>query len=126
MSGLPRILDEIAGAAGEEAALAFAAAFGGRTIYVPAVIGAHHPWAVLLGHEQAQAVAGALGPGERHRVPFGATGSRAQRQALVRALKAEGLSVPAIAARLRIDQRSVQRELGRAAKGPGPQGDLFG
>jgi len=54
---------------GEEAALQFQRDFGGKRIYVPADPGAHHPIAVSIGLEKAQALGRVYG-GQRIDTPL--------------------------------------------------------
>ena len=86
MTQLPGILGEIAAVAGEDAALAIAAARGGTEVYFPAVPKNDHWLCRLIGRDQAKAICEQLtagvGVGRRADVPLGMGGTlaRAQRQ----------------------------------------------
>lgn len=127
--GLPQVLAMVAEATDRATALVFAGAFGGRSIYVPRPdsIKQDHEWALVLGLEHARLVADALFPGESWTVPHGPLGGGAQRRAEIFRLRDAGSSVGAIAALLKVDQRSVWRTLaaGPKVRDASGQGDLF-
>lgn len=128
--GLPQVLAMIARAVGRAAALAFADRFGGGAIYVPRpeAIRQDHEWAILIGLEEARLLAIALSPGETWRVPHGPRGASAMARAEIRRMRAAGVTIREIARTVRVDERTVYRELARAprqARDEG-QGDLFG
>jgi hypothetical protein len=92
---LPGILAEIADIAGEDAALAVAAARGGTRVYLPPVPGRDHWLSRLVGHEAAKAIADRLTcgiAGMRVDLPLGPKGLIARGRAKVDRMIADGLS----------------------------------
>ena len=127
--GLPQVLAMVAEATDRATALAFAGAFGGRRVYVPRpeAIKQDHDWAMAVGLDKARLVADALFPGESWTVPHGPLGGGAQRRAEIFRMRADNVSVGAIANALRVDQRSVWRVLAAGPKVVARgQLDLFG
>lgn len=89
---------------GDDAALAVVEAYGGTTVYVPACrIPDEHPLVLSLGREIAETLQRSAA-GEHAYIPT----SRALR---CRILHRQGLTVPDMARRLGITQRSVRRLL---------------
>jgi Mor family transcriptional regulator len=123
----PHVLKLIAEVAGDEAALAFARAYGGTRVYVPRpeAIKQDHNWAMLIGLDPARAVAEALSPGETWMIPHGPMGARRQRDAKVHKMRAQGHSFEQIAHALQVDTRTIYRVIARGERGPSPQLDLF-
>lgn len=84
---LPGTLAEIAAVAGEDAALAIAAARGGTQVYIPPHPDADHWLSVLVGLKAAQAIADRLtcgvGSGIRVELPMGPKGAAARLRAKV-------------------------------------------
>jgi hypothetical protein len=127
---LPGALAEIAAVAGEEAALAIAAARGGTQIYIPPSPERDHWLARLVGHKAAQAIADRLTcgvGGMRVELPLGPKGAAAELRAKVDRLIAEGeLSERDIARATGYTIRGVRRRRARlAAPSDDRQGRLF-
>ena len=83
---LPGALAEIAAVAGEDAALAIAAARGGTQVYIPPDPGRDHWLARLVGHKAATAIADRLTCGVggiRVELPLGPKGHAARVRAKV-------------------------------------------
>ncbi len=92
---LPAILAEIAEVAGEDAALAIAAARGGTQVYIPPVPGEDHWLCKLIGTEAALAVCARLTcglAGRRVDLPLGSAGRAAKGRELVDAMLRDGRS----------------------------------
>lgn len=86
MSDLPGTLAEIAAVAGEDAALAIAAARGGTQIYIPPAPDRDHWLSRLVGHKAALAIADRLTcgvGGMRVELPLGPKGAAARLRAKV-------------------------------------------
>ena len=112
MTALPGILAEIALVAGEDAALAIAAARGGTQIYVPPVPDAGHWLSRLVGHQSALKIGDRLTcgvGGMRVDLPLGPRGHAAQIRARVDRLIGEGRSERDIALATGYTVRGVRR-----------------
>lgn len=96
----------MAAAAGRDAAIALAEAFGGRALYVPARASKSHPIARAIGLEAARALSDLRGPG-RVDVPLGPT--RDSFAPRVRRYLAAGMAADAIARRVGCTRRTVFR-----------------
>lgn len=86
MNPLPGILAEIADIAGEDAALAVAAARGGTQVYIPASPDRDHWLSRLVGHQAARDIADRLTcgvGGMRVDLPLGPKGAAARLRAKV-------------------------------------------
>lgn len=97
---LPGVLRQIAEVAGEDAALAIAAARGGTQVYFPPRPNARHWLCKLIGRERAEVVCDQLTCGVgplRLDLPLGPTGHRMSGAAKVDALLAQNLSESQIA-----------------------------
>ena len=95
MSELPHLLAEIAAVAGEDAALAIAAARGGTNVYIPASPGRDHWLSRLVGYQAAQAIAERLTcgvGGMRVDLPLGPKGMIARGRAKVDRMIGDGRS----------------------------------
>lgn len=125
-STLPDILARIAEAAGEEAALLVAKAFGGRPLYVPLAkeINAEHRLAELLGLDRARAVCAELGHGEiiLPRGPFSSTAGTFRE--VCEMLEAKQ-SMTSIALAMNLHIRTVEKIAARRRKLDTRQGSLF-
>lgn len=110
MQPLPALLDRIADAAGEDAALLMAREYGGRPFYVPlpAELEKGHRLVELLGLSRARAVCAALGAGEII-LPRGPFSSIGERKRLVAVLLAEGRSHPSIALVTNLHIRTIEK-----------------
>ncbi|CAN5533615.1 hypothetical protein BH09PSE4_BH09PSE4_14640 [soil metagenome] len=110
---------EIARAIGEDAARSLARHFGGTTLYVPRVVGDHHPICAALGRASADQLADWAGGG-----PL-AIPKQAERRARVRELRAAGrLTIGQIAVQTAFSERHVYRLLSDEADERQPS--LFG
>ena len=104
---LPPLLQRVAALAGPTLAVQLAREFGGKRVYLPQRMFAHHPLAQCIGLAPAVRLAAEYA-GEDLVIPS----ARVYTNWLdARALLVCGLSQPAIASRLRMGQRSVQRIL---------------
>jgi hypothetical protein len=106
---LPAILAEIADVAGEEAALAIAAARGGTQVYFPPVPSDDHWITLTIGREAALAVCERLTcglAGRRVDLPLGPTGRVAKGREHVDAMLRAGRS-----------ERDIARATGYTARG---------
>ena len=123
---LPDVLARIADACGLPAAMALAASFGGRELYIPRpeAIGEQHPMALALGLATARRTAEILGHNKLI-IPLGPAASFARRKMALRRLKAEGKSNSDTARILGIHVRTVEKrnQVDRALKRSDP--DLF-
>ncbi|WEK00617.1 MAG: hypothetical protein P0Y59_02680 [Candidatus Sphingomonas phytovorans] len=108
---LPAILAEIADVAGQDAALAVAAARGGTQVYFPPVPGERHWLSLLIGHDAALAVCDRLtaGIGSRHDVPLGPSGRAARAGAQVDRMLRAGRSERDIALATGYTARGVRK-----------------
>ena len=108
---LPGILAEIAAVAGEDAALAIAAARGGTQVYIPPDPARDHWLSLLVGHRMAVAIAERLtcgiDVGRRVELPLGPTGSAAQARAKVDHLIRDG----------HLSERDIARATGYTTRG---------
>ena len=104
---LTGVLADLAAAAGEDAALALAEAFGGRSLYVPARIRSYHPIARAIGFEAARALSELRGPG-RVDVPLGPAARNSFAPEIRRRL-ASGMSADKIAREVGCTRRTVFR-----------------
>lgn len=111
MNKLPGILSQIADIAGEDAALAVAAARGGTQIYIPPEPGRDHWLSRLVGQQAAAAIADKLTcgvGGMRVDLPLGPKGAAARLRAKVDRMIKEGLSERAIAQATGYTMRGVR------------------
>jgi hypothetical protein len=117
---LPHVLAEIAEVAGEDAALAIAAARGGTTVYIPPAPASDHWLSRAVGQAKAKAIAERLTcgvGGMRIDLPLGPqTGHLAQARAKVDRMIAEGeASERDIARAAGYTIRGVRKRTARAA-----------
>lgn len=121
--GLPPLLEDIAEAAGLDAALALAEAKGGQKVYFPASPGDDHWLCRLVGREAAIAIC--ILHGVRNlEIPRGPAGSAQKLRRRIARLIADGASTNEIARTCRVSFRTVTRHRTRA-RGDERQGDLF-
>lgn len=116
MTQLPAILAEIADIAGEDAALAVAAARGGTQVYIPPEPGTEHWLSRLVGHKAAIAIADRLTcevGGRRLELPVGPKGHAARARAKVDRMILSGASERAIALATGYTARGVRRRKAR-------------
>jgi hypothetical protein len=120
---LPGILAEIADVAGEEAALAFARAKGGTTIYLPPKPSENHWSSRLIGSEAACKVCDRLTAGvgpRRLYLPHGPTGRiaglRAADQAVIDQMIEDQSSERDIALATRYSERTIRRRRAKLGK----------
>lgn len=109
---LPGILAEIANIAGEDAALAVAAARGGTQVYIPPVPDRDHWLTRLVGHPAAKEIADRLTcgvGGMRVDLPMGPKGAAARLRAKVDRMLRENRSERDIALATGYSARSVRR-----------------
>lgn len=113
---LPGVLFEIAQIAGEDAALAVAAAVGGTRAYFPGKVGTDHWLAVAVGLEAAQKICRELVAGQTGLeigVPLGPSGTRSTTAQIIAKAFEDG-EIVANAARLaRVDERTVRRHFAK-------------
>ena len=100
--------DELEGLIGPKGLRALSITHGGRRLYVPRKVRPKHWLAVRIGQQAADALAWTYG-GCRIAIP---SSRRAERDAAIRRDRAEGCSVPEIAAKWRLSERQVYRILG--------------
>ncbi|NBB51482.1 hypothetical protein GVN24_24665 [Rhizobium sp. CRIBSB] len=111
---------------GEDAAAAISALYGGGRLYVPRLIGVHHPITEAAGRDGAALIAGEFGGGHID-IPM-ALGKRA----MVEQLLSAGRPVPEICRRVGVCRRHVFYIKDEMNGGPGrgarrrSQPDLFG
>lgn len=120
-ANLPGVLREIADIAGEEAALAVAAARGGTQIYLPTVPPIDHWLCRLIGVKQARAVAEHLTCGIygcRIELPLGPAGHAAKARATVDAMLMEGRSERDIAIATGYSVRGIRMRRKRLGRPP--------
>lgn len=107
---LPGILQEIAEAAGLEAALEIARVKGGTRAYFAARPGKTHWLSQAVGHDKAQAICRALdSSGEAFVIPMGPTSGQAARWRQMRQMIAAGESDAAVARACGVDYTTVKR-----------------
>jgi hypothetical protein len=112
MTQLPGILAEIADIAGEDAALAVAAARGGTQVYIPPSPDREHWLSRLCGQPAAKAIADRLTcgvGGMRVDLPLGPKGAAARLRAKVDRMIRENRSERDIALATGYSSRSVRR-----------------
>jgi hypothetical protein len=117
---LPGILAEIADIAGEDAALAVAAARGGTQVYIPPEPDAGHWLSRLVGHKAALAIADRLTcgvGGRRVELPVGAKGYAARGRAKVDRMIDQGASERAIALATGYTSSAIRRRKKKLGKG---------
>ncbi|SDH93640.1 hypothetical protein [Roseospirillum parvum] len=121
---LPGVLRQIAEIAGAPAALAVAAARGGRRVYVPTpdALAAGHWLVEAIGLEPARRVAGGLGAGHID-LPLGPLANGARVRAAIRQSLRAGHSAAEAAALSGAHVRTVWRH--RAAQRDDDQGSLL-
>lgn len=102
-------LTAIREAAGEAAVLALVAARGGRAVYLPRQVVPDCDLARIVGVEAARAIVAALDGGRQIDIPTGRGLAHGRRidHGEVRRLRAEGLAVGEIAARMGCTRRQV-------------------
>jgi hypothetical protein len=125
MNQLPGILAQIADIAGEDAALAVAAARGGTQVYIPPVPDREHWLARLVGHNAAKQIADRLTcgvGGMRVDLPLGPKGAAARLRAKVDRMIDENRSERDIALATGYTIRGVRRR--RAMRRPGDDRQL--
>jgi hypothetical protein len=125
VNGLPGILAEIADVAGEDAALAVAAARGGTQIYIPPAPGRDHWLSRLLGQQAALAIADRLTcgvGGMRVDLPLGPKGAAARLRAKVDRMIDDGRSERDIALATGYSARSIRKR--KAKRRPGDDRQL--
>lgn len=121
---LPDILERIAQAAGEDAALLVAKEWGGRYLYIPRAFRPTHRLCQLIGEERARAMWDAIGHG-MVMVPMGPySGAAARREIAARALDA-GKSQPQAAKVAGVHLRTVERIAAKKRDDDDQQGKLF-
>jgi hypothetical protein len=108
---LPEIYQMIADVAGLDAVLAIATAFGGKRVYFHTrqwIANDRPSWLVdLLGKEKALLVADIFVKGEVVVLPLGPAGGAALKYFKIKAAKARGLKVDAIAREVGVTRRTV-------------------
>lgn len=114
--GLPPLLEEIAGAAGLDAALALAEAKGGQKIYLPDRPGADHWLSRLVGHEAAARICELHGV-RNVEIPRGPAGSAQRLRRRIARMIADGASSNEIARACEVSFRTVTRHRARARGG---------
>jgi hypothetical protein len=117
---LPGILAEIAAVAGEDAALAIAAARGGTLVYIPPHPARDHWLAELVGIKAARAIADRLtcGVGSmRVEVPLASKGAAARLRAKIDRMIEAGGSERAIAMATGCHIRTVRRRRAQLLNG---------
>lgn len=128
MTGLPRILAEIAEVAGEPAALAIAAARGGGRASIPARVKPGHWLAETVGMDAAVAISRHFTSGRgtvEIDVPLGPSGTIAKAYRAMHNMIAEGRSADEIARAVGMSRRSVLRNKARLRGADDGQGSLF-
>lgn len=123
---LPDLLARIAAAAGEEAALLVAKAFGGRPFYLPNAeeITPSHRLAEVVGVERARAICNEIGRGEVT-FPRGPFSSVAETRRRVSELLDQERSHGAIARELNLHIRTVEKISAKLRHKNRRQGSLF-
>jgi hypothetical protein len=118
---LPQVLADIQAIIGRQAMWTLVAAHGGRTIYIPATMTKGHALAKLLGFEAAAALslhyrdttADLSFVGRKLLIPMA---SAAQQRAAWQETLDAGLSLPEIAARMGVHERTALRHRSAARK----------
>lgn len=110
-AGLPALLVEIAEIAGLEAALTLADRYGGNRVYIPRHAHDGHWLTLCVGRHAADLICAhfAHPSGIELELPRGPALNRAERQARLRKLIAQGLTSTEITRRLGITRRTVTR-----------------
>lgn len=123
---LPDLLSRIAAAAGEDAALLVAKAFGGRPFYLPGAdeVTPEHRLAEVVGVERARAICSEIGRGEVTfpRGPFSSVGEARRR---VREMLEQRRSKASIALELNLHIRTIEKIAARLQEKNRKQGSLF-
>lgn len=125
---LPKVLAEIAEAAGLDAALKLAEARGGTEIYVPGRAGDDHWLVATVGREAADAICRHFATGHGGcliELPLGPRGSIAKLRARVDRMIAEGASASAIALACGFTERGVRKRRAKARDDDGRQPKLL-
>lgn len=128
---LPDTMQLIRAAVGIDAATAFAAEFGGRTLYIPqAPCAGWHAIAEVIGEPATKALAAQLGGDELY-IPSCAGAQRELRDRRIRAVfdkmttgatrTSAAAAYAAISQSFHLSDRRIQEILGRADAGPGPE-----
>lgn len=123
---LPDILARIADAAGEEAALLVAKAFGGRPLYIPLArdLDEDHRLARLVGIERARAICRELGRGD-FILPRGPFSSIEETKRRVAEMLAQKKSHASIALAMNLHIRTVEKIASRLRGRDDRQGSLL-
>lgn len=122
-TALPLVLQEIAEAAGLEAAWALARAKGGQSVFIPAHARPGHWLTDVVGLDAATKICDyyrVQGAGTKLLIPMA---SAAQRAAQWQKVLAEGRTANETAATLGVHRRTVFRHLAKSSKDD--QGELF-
>lgn len=121
---LTPLLNKIAAVSSEDAALALGTQRAGQKIYIPEKVSADHWLAVLVGIEDAKAIAEAFGS-QHLIIPAALAGAKRKRAALIAALIEKGYSTNEITRVTGVARSTVMEH--RAKQGPkdDPQGSLF-
>lgn len=125
--GLPPLLEEIAGVAGLDAALALAEARGGQKVYFPSTLtlGGDHWLVGLVGMDAAQKIC-ALHGVRNVEIPRGPTSDVHRRRTRIAAMIAQGYSNNEIARACGVSFRAVTHHRAKArAAGDANQLKLF-
>lgn len=120
---LPGLLQEVADAAGLQAALDLAKACGGTIVYIPAKLSKNDTVLTRAVGRRAAAEICKLRPGENVPVPLGPMTTDAQKRVKVKQLLDEGLSIQEIVRRTAVHRATVYRV--RDQQADDRQGDLF-
>lgn len=122
---MPDLLARIAEAAGDEAAMLVAKAYGGCQLYVPKALSPDHRLVSILGEDRAQKVWQVLPAGEAVLIPMGAAaGPAARRRAVSQMLDGE-ISQQEAARAVGVHVRTVARVAKKKRDRDDAQGDLF-
>ena len=123
--GLPPVLEEIAGAAGRDVALALAEARGGEKVYFPATPDEAHWLTRLVGIEAARAICQLYGV-RNIEIPRGPVGSAHRLRARIARMLEQGASSNDIARACGVAFRTVTRHRAAArAREDEAQSKLF-
>lgn len=93
VSLLPPLLQEMVGLIGMPATMRLVQKYGGVRIYVPKRVEPDHELARLIGLSNAEALSDAYGGDDHFDVPKGEIALKAVRNATIRSLRAEGVSI---------------------------------